>query len=78
MCHILLKQGSSLCPIVVIGEVDIQCIPMFILAAYFVYHICYARGCHNLFSYFEVLFLDANPIKLPSSIKHFMTTIMSQ
>ena len=55
--------------------IGVQCIPMFILAAYFVYNICYARGCHNLF---EVSFLDANPTKLPSSIKHFMTTVMSQ
>ena len=35
--------------------------------------ICYIKGCHNMFLYLEVLFLNACPDKMPSSIKHFIT-----
>ena len=68
-------QGFLIVDCKVIGEIDLLYVPLNILAAYFVYNICYIKGCHNMFSYLEVLFLNACPDKMPSSIKRFITAL---
>ncbi len=61
----------------VLGEVSIQTVPVILLAVYFVYNICYPRGCNNLFLFFELMFLKTvgPPDKLPSSVRHFHTLL---
>ena len=43
-----------------IGEVDMKKLPLYILAAYFVFNIQYIKGCSNLFGYLETLLLERN------------------
>ena len=59
----------------IIGEVELKNIPITLLAAYFVFNICYVKGCHNMYSYLEVLFLNASPDKVSPTVKHFMTAL---
>jgi len=71
----MLDQAFLVVDFQVIGEVDLKRLPLYILAAYFVFNVEYARGCSNLFSYLEILLLGANPEKATASVKHFMGTI---
>ena len=59
----------------IVCEVPMDCIPFILLLSYFVYNICYVKGCANMYSFFEVIFLDANADKSPASIKHFLTAL---
>ena len=59
----------------IIGEVKLNDIPVTLLAAYFVFNICYVKGCCNMYTYFEVLFLNARPDKVSPTVKHFMTAL---
>ena len=59
----------------VIGEVELNKIPLVLLGAYFVFNICYCKGCNNMFSYLEVLCLDANASKISPTVKHLITSM---
>ena len=61
-----------------IDEVDMKKLPLYILAAYFVFNVEYIKGCSNLFSYLEILLLGAKPEKAAASVKHFMGTVQLQ
>ena len=39
---------------IIIGEVKVEQLPLILLAAYFVFNICYVKGCSNMFSFLEV------------------------
>ena len=56
----------------VIGEVELNKIPL----AYFVFNICYCKECYNMYSYLEVLCLDANASKISPTIKHLITALL--
>ena len=62
----------------IIGEVNVKKLPLYILAAYFVFNVEYIKGCRNFFSYLEILLLGAKPEKATASVKHFMATIQLQ
>ena len=59
----------------VIGEVELKKIPLVLLGAYFVFNICYCKGCNNMFSYLEVLCLDANASKISPTVKHLIISL---
>ena len=59
----------------VIGEVKDDAYPVILLCAYFVYNICYIKGCNNFYSFLEVLFLNRNIDKVSSTVKHFLAII---
>ena len=60
-----------------IGEVQLKNIPITLLTGYFVFNICYVKGCRNMYSYLEVLCLNASPDKVSPTVKHFMTALAS-
>lgn len=59
----------------VIGEVEIENLTLVLLAAYFVYNICYVKGCNNFFSFLEVLYFNSNSDKVAATVKHFFTAL---
>lgn len=59
----------------VIGEVELNKIPLVLLAAYFMFNICYCKGCNNMYLYLEVLCLDANASKISPTVKHLITAL---
>lgn len=55
---------------------EIQChsdIPFCLMAAYFVFNICYPRGCTNLFSFMEVITLNYPSTKVSATVKYFLS-----
>ena len=58
------------------GEISLETIPLYIVAAYFVFNICYIKGCHNVFAFFEAfLFSVSCNNNMPSTVQHFMAAL---
>ena len=59
----------------IITEVKQDDSPLVLLSSYFVYNICYPKGCNNLFSFLEVMFFDSSLDKLAPTVKQFYASI---
>ena len=59
----------------IIGEVKIESIPFVLLSAYFIFNICYIKGCNNFFNYLEALLLDGNREKMTGSVRLFIIAL---
>ena len=68
-------QGFLIVDCMVVFEIELQRMPLYILASYFVFNIEYPRGLHNLFTYLEIELMGANPNKVAASIKYFITAV---
>ena len=56
---------------VIISEVKtFNDLPFALMSAYFVFNICYPRGCNNLFSFMEVMTLKYLSTKASATVKH--------
>lgn len=60
---------------VINGDVCSDNYPLVLLAAYFIYNICYARGCNNFFAFLEVFLLGSQSVNASITVKHFMAAI---
>ena len=60
----------------VIGIVKMTELPFALMAAFFVYNICYPRGCSNFYSMLEILVLKYSSEKASPSIKHLLPKIL--
>ena len=58
----------------IVCEVEISQVPLILISAYFVYNICYIKGCNNFYSFFEYFFLKSEKSCSPS-VKHFLTIL---
>lgn len=61
----------------VIDEVSFIDIPFVLMAAFFVYNICYPKGCNNFYSFLEIVTLRYSPEKASTSVKYLLTRISS-
>ena len=61
----------------VITEVSHDECVLLLLSSYFVYNICYPKGCKSLFSFLEYTFLDTCLDKLSPLVKQFLANIDS-
>ena len=59
----------------VIDEVPIGDLPFALMAAYFVFNICYPKGCNNFFSFLEIVVLNYCPEKASPSVKYLLAKI---
>ena len=59
----------------VIDRVNIENLPITLLSAFFVYSICYPKGCVNFYTFLEITMLHYSAEKAPASIKHLLTKI---
>lgn len=48
-----------------------------LLASFFVFNICYTKGCYNMYTFLEILLMNVNPKKVPASVCHFLAVIKS-
>ena len=46
-----------------------------LLSAYYVFSICYPKGCHNFFSFLEIKVLGITPKKITSTVSHFLARV---
>lgn len=68
------KSAFLICEKMVLSKIDAVDIPIVLFAAYYVFNIKYASGCTNLFSFLEVIFINAPPPKR-AKINHFINML---
>ena len=59
----------------IIDQVEIGDIPFVLMAAFFVYNICYPKGCSNFYSFLEIIALKYSPEKASPTVKYFLSRI---
>ncbi len=52
-------------------------IPLVLMAAFYIFNICYPIGCKNLYSLLEVLVLGNSMTKTTPCVKHMYSSIMN-
>ena len=59
------KPGKAFltCEKSIISEIPAENVALILLAAYYTFNIQYPQDCNNVFSFLEVLFLNATPPK---------------
>ena len=50
-------------------------IPFILMASFFVFNICYRKGCTNLYSFMEIVTLNYPPSGASASVKHFLSSL---
>ena len=50
-------------------------IPFVLMAAFFVFNVCYPKGYSNLFSFMEIQTLDYPSGKASATVKHFLSSL---
>lgn len=60
-----------------ITEVSMESCVKVLLSAFYVFNICYPKGCNNICSFLEFVFFDVNIDRLAPSVKQFFTFISS-
>ena len=48
-----------------------------LLASFFVFNICYTKGCCNMYTFLEMLLFNTNLSNAPTSVCHFLAIIKS-
>ena len=59
----------------VVNEIDFRDVPLALLSSFFVFNICYPRGCANFYTFLEHALFSLCHKKLPASIEHFLAAI---
>ena len=59
----------------VVDDVSFEDIPYILMAAFFVYNICYPKGCINLYSFLEVVLLKFRSDKASPTVKHLLAKL---
>ena len=61
----------------IVSEVDISDIPVTLMAAFFVFNICYPIGCCNFYSIMEIMIMNYPIAKSSSSVKHLYSSLIA-
>ena len=56
----------------VVDDVSFEDIPYILMAAFFVYNICYPKGCINLYFFLEVVLLKFRSDKASPIVNHLL------
>ncbi len=67
----LVTDGQVIC------EVDVNQIPLVLMAAFYVFNICYPVGCKNFYSLLEVIVLGNSLKKVTPCVKHMYSSIVN-
>lgn len=60
----------------IIFEVEVLTdIPFVLMSAFFVFNICYPKGCNNLFSFMEILTLNYPSLSASATVKYFLSSL---
>ena len=58
-------------------EIEVKDIPVTLLCAFFVFNICYTKGCVNVYKFLEHSVLSMAHKKLPPTVDHFLASLHS-
>lgn len=61
----------------VIDDVSGKRLPFALMSSFFVFNICYPKGCNNFYSMLEVLLLNFSCEKLTTTCKNLLPKIMN-
>ncbi len=64
--------------IVTVEIIDCRDILSILLSSFFVFNVCYTKGCKNLYLFFEYALLNIVNRKLPPSVTHFLASLNTQ
>lgn len=59
----------------VVSEVNIMDIPLILMAAFFIFNICYPPGCGNFYAFLEVYTLGFDLSKASTTVRHFVSSL---
>ena len=59
----------------VLSEIPVDDAPIFLLAAFYTFNICYPVGCHNLYCFLEVILLKLEEPHVTVSVKNFLARL---
>lgn len=59
----------------IIDKFSIIDIPFALMAAFFVYNICYPKGCNNFYTFLEIVVLKFSLEKASPSVKYLLAKI---
>ena len=59
----------------VVDKVAFEDVPFLLMSAFFVYNICYTKGCSNMYAFLEVVMLKFPPEKASPTVKHLLAKL---
>lgn len=59
----------------VVDEIPIDNLPFVLMAAFFVYNICYPKGCNNFYSFLEVSMSKYSAENASPSVSHLLAKL---
>ena len=59
----------------IVDQVPIMDLPFILMSAFFVYNICYPKGCNNFYTFLEIVILKYSAEKASPTIKHLLLKI---
>ena len=59
----------------VVDDASFEDIPYILMAVFFIYNICYPKGCINLYSFLEVVLLKFRSDKASLTVKHLLAKL---
>ena len=71
------KQAFAIVDKKVLFMVKFEDIPFILMSLFFVFNVCYPRGCTNFYSFMEIVTLNYPIDKASPTVKHFLSSIDS-
>ena len=59
----------------VVTEIDIDDVPLTLMAAYFAFNICYPKGCNNFFMFMEIEVLNFPAHKASLTVRNVLSNL---
>ena len=59
----------------IVDKVCVQDIPIILMSVFFVFNICYPRGCNNFYTFLEIVILNFSPEKATPCVKYLLTKL---
>lgn len=66
----LVVDKTIICEVEVLND-----IPFVLMSAFFVFNICYPKGCNNLFLFMEILTLNYLSLSASATVEHFLSSL---
>ena len=68
-------QAFLACEKKIICEIPTKEIPISLLAPYYIFNMCYPKGCNNFFSFIEIGLFNINVKNVPYTVGTFLTRL---
>ena len=59
----------------IVYDISTDTIPVSLLSFYYVYNLCYPKGCNNFYAFIEAGLFNIDVRNMPTSVTNFLTRI---